>query len=205
MDHAHHMMHAMGGGMDHDMPGMPDHGGHGGGTAPKCSMNMLWNTDIIDTCIVFPQWHISSNFDFILSFFAIVALGVFYEYLREFQRRADVKIARSLRGPTTGAGAAVSDRTVDPSEEDPLLTDCAVVKGRKIVAVPPFARIYRAALYGATIFLSFFLMLVFMTYNAYLILAVVLGASLGHFIFGGNMDPDAILVGGGGGKTMACH
>ena len=31
--------------------------------------------------------------------------------------------------------------------------------------VPPVSRTLRAALYGATVFLSFFLMLVFMTYN----------------------------------------
>lgn len=33
------------------------------------------------------------------------------------------------------------------------------------VTVPVFARILRAALYASTVFLSFFLMLVFMTYN----------------------------------------
>ena len=31
--------------------------------------------------------------------------------------------------------------------------------------VPPITRALRAALYGATVFLSFFLMLIFMTYN----------------------------------------
>jgi len=50
------------------------------------------------------------------------------------------------------------------------------------------------------------LMLVFMTYNAYLILAVVVGAGLGHYIFGQYMDVDAVLAGAGtAGKTMACH
>jgi copper transporter 1 len=43
--------------------------------------------------------------------------------------------------------------------------------------------------------------------QAYLILAVVLGASIGHFVFGAVMDVDAILAGGdlGLGKGMACH
>ncbi|CCM05847.1 uncharacterized protein FIBRA_08083 [Fibroporia radiculosa] len=39
-----------------------------------------------------------------------------------------------------------------------------------------------------TVFLSIFLMLMFMTYNAYLILAVVVGEAAGHFIFGSRMD-----------------
>lgn len=89
--------------------------------------------------------------------------------------------------------------------------------------VPLWPRLVRATLYGFTIFLSFFLMLVFMTYNvskrdippciasfsdipmqAYLILAVVLGAALGHFIYGRTIDLDSILAEGNG-KTMACH
>jgi len=41
--------------------------------------------------------------------------------------------------------------------------------------------------------------------QAYLILAVVLGASIGHFVFGAAMDVDAILAGGDLGKGMACH
>jgi copper transporter 1 len=77
-------------------------------------------------------------------------------------------------------------------------------------------------LYGAQIFISFFLMLIFMTFNvgplllilldcplmfpqAYLILAVVLGASIGHFVFGAVMDIDAVLAGSDLGKGMACH
>jgi solute carrier family 31 (copper transporter), member 1 len=64
-------------------------------------------------------------------------------------------------------------------------------------------------------------MLVFMTYNvgifptlyfhmfadllqAYLILAVVLGAGIGHFVFGASMDVEAVLVGFDSGKGMAC-
>ncbi len=65
-------------------------------------------------------------------------------------------------------------------------------------------------------------MLVFMTYNvrfsllilldcplmvpqAYLILAVVLGASIGHFVFGAVMDVEAVLAGSDLSKGMACH
>jgi solute carrier family 31 (copper transporter), member 1 len=90
------------------------------------------------------------------------------------------------------------------------------------ITVPTVSRLLRATLYGATVFLSFFLMLIFMTYNvsfarrpivntcsspqAYLILAVVLGAAIGHYVFGGRMDVNAVLSGAGpAGKTMACH
>jgi len=44
-----------------------------------------------------------------------------------------------------------------------------------------------------------------MTYNAYLILAVVLGASIGHFVFGAVMDAEAVIAGSEPSKGMACH
>ena len=44
-----------------------------------------------------------------------------------------------------------------------------------------------------------------MFHQAYLILAVVLGASIGHFVFGDAMDVDAVLAGSDLGKGMACH
>ncbi|THU85707.1 Ctr copper transporter [Dendrothele bispora CBS 962.96] len=183
--------------MDHG-----DHGGHGGHDmpmGPSCSMNMLWNTQIVDTCIVFPSWHIRSNADFVLSFFIIIALGVFYEYLRVIQKNVDQRIASSLtKGKRRERNAR--SRSISPTEQveaQGLLS--GGVKPAGSVPVPPFYRVVRAVLYGLTVFLSFFLMLVFMTYNAYLILAVVVGAAIGHYIFGGSISPfeDA--------KGMACH
>lgn len=181
-------------------------------------MNMLWNTDIINTCIVFRQWHITSNLSFVFSFFIIVGLGVLYEYLRAFQRDVDVRIAESiLAGKTKGKGRVTftpSSGRSSPGddqfeEEAGLLSARVTAKGGKHSAgslVPPVHRATRAALYGVLIFLSFFLMLVFMTYNAYLILAIVLGAALGHYIFGARMDVESVLAASGAGaKGMACH
>lgn len=44
-------------------------------------------------------------------------------------------------------------------------------------------------------------MLVFMTYNGYLMFATVLGAGFGHFIFGGSDN----LFGTGGARSIQCH
>ncbi|PVF99409.1 Ctr-domain-containing protein [Serendipita vermifera] len=166
MDHSHHHGHGQFEEMTMDQ---------------RCSMYMLWNTNVINTCIVFRQWHIHSNFQFFLSFLAIVALGCSYEWLRDLQRRVDRKIAAQLLNSGKGKNADQS------------------------LPVPLTSRLLRAGLYGASVFVSFFLMLVFMTYNAYLILATVLGASLGHYLYGGRMDPDAVLGGAIANKGMACH
>jgi len=65
-------------------------------------------------------------------------------------------------------------------------------------------RLSRALLYGCSTALSAFLMLVFMTYNAYLILAVVIGAAIGQFVFESNIDPEAVLFGVNS-KGAVCH
>lgn len=48
-------------------------------------------------------------------------------------------------------------------------------------------QIHRVILYVLTLTLSMFLMLVFMTYNAWLIAAVLLGAGAGHYLFNRDM------------------
>jgi copper transporter 1 len=221
------------------------------------------NTQIINTCIVFPQWHIKSNSSFVLSFLVIVALGVLYEYLREVQKDVDRRIAVGLRASgaervsRTGSREGRGGREGSSEVEDAgLLTGrrvlkkagggyvstysiwyfhasvkCKLILHARRTSVPLVARATRAILYGACVFLSFFLMLVFMTYNvgvlapslltpcsrtharthspslwqAYLIIAVVIGAALGHFIFGSTIDVEGVLSGDAGGKGMACH
>ena len=41
--------------------------------------------------------------------------------------------------------------------------------------------------------------------QAYLILAVVLGAAIGHFVFNPYLDVEGVLEGTTQGKGMACH
>jgi len=174
---------------------------------PKCSMHMLWNTQIEDTCVVFQSWHISSKTTLFFSCLAIVALGVLYEYLRQVQRTYDQNVARHLM--TRTKGKAVDSRRGSRSNS-PETEDAGLLSGRRVsrsqTSIPAFERVIRAALYASTITLSFFLMLVFMTYNAYLIAAVVIGAGVGHYIFSPTMNVEAVLAGAeGGGKSMACH
>ncbi|KAJ3737361.1 Ctr copper transporter [Lentinula guzmanii] len=185
-----------------------DHGDHGGHDMPMpmCSMNMLWNTQIIDTCIVFRTWHISTNTAFSFSCLAIIGLGVLYEYLRVLQKSIDTRIALSLvKDQRRNRSRSSSGRSTPevPLEDEGLLSGRVFKANVTGVPVPLPSRIIRSVLYGISVFLSFFLMLVFMTYNAYLILSVVLGAAIGHFIFGGSINPESILASDG--KGMACH
>jgi len=59
----------------------------------------------------FRQWHIHNGFQFFLSFLAIMALGVSYEWLRELSRRVDRKIAIELLNSGKGKNAVSHHRT----------------------------------------------------------------------------------------------
>lgn len=52
----------------------------------------------------------------------------------------------------------------------------------------------RSIFYGLQVFFSFWLMLVFMTYNGWLMIAVALGASVGNYFWGRSA-----------GRSLACH
>ncbi|KAF8320819.1 Ctr copper transporter [Clavulina sp. PMI_390] len=175
-----------------------DHGGHGGMPMPaKCSMNMLWNYQITDTCVVFRSWHISGAFTFVLSFLIILLLGITYEWLRKLQRALDIQTAQRI---TRASSPSIPMEADNENGTSPLIGVAP-----KLYPVPEGARIRRAVLYGLSTFLSFFLMLVFMTYNAYLIAAVVLGASIGHYIYGEQIEAEAILAGSGdSAKPISC-
>ncbi|KAJ7647060.1 Ctr copper transporter family-domain-containing protein [Roridomyces roridus] len=172
--------------MDHSGHGMDDHSGHGGMEPPRCGMNMLWNSQIIDTCVVFPSWHIRSMSGFVWSCIAIVAIGTL-----------DTRIALALvaSGKAKRPASGIRSGRSSPSEED-----AALLTGRRMFQIPSVGtpvpttlRLLRAAVYGVTVLISFFLMLIAMTYNVYLIFATVLGAALGHIIFNGTINIDALL------------
>ena len=146
-----------------------DHGDMGGGghDMPMCSMNMLFTWDTTNLCIVFPSWRVTGTLSLIVSLLAVVALTAGYEAIREVSRRYEERLEQNVREAPRNAVAA---------EEK---------KGKTV----------KAALYGVQVFYSFFIMLLFMTYNGWIMLAVGLGAFFGYLLFGGSSAT----------KSAACH
>ncbi|KAL8419715.1 hypothetical protein RB594_002768 [Gaeumannomyces avenae] len=158
--------------MDHshhmmDHSGM-DHGGMDHGGMAKCSMNMLFTWDTTNLCIVFERWHIRSTAGLIFSLLAVVAIGAGYEALRESIRRYEHYLNKK--------NEAV------PRQNKPKVT-------RE-------AHVLKAVLYGIQNFYAFMIMLIFMTYNGWVMIAVSFGAFLGYLLFGGSTPAT---------KETACH
>ncbi|KIH86999.1 solute carrier family 31 (copper transporter), member 1 [Sporothrix brasiliensis 5110] len=134
----------------------------------RCTMNMLFTWDTNNLCIVFRWWHIRTTPGLILSLLAVVALGAGYEALREGIRRYEMVLAKRAEAVPRQAQVDVNKR----------------------------AHVTKAVLYGIQNFYAFMIMLVFMTYNGWVMLSVSIGAFVGYLLFGGATP----VV-----KETACH
>ncbi|KAL2867119.1 low-affinity Cu transporter [Aspergillus lucknowensis] len=186
-----------------------DHHGHGdmdmGGD--QCSMNMLFTWSTKNLCIVFSGWRVTGPLSLLGSLIVIVILAAGYEGTRQVTRRYEVAHARRLSAFSAAAVASreIADEAVTgngsqsqsqanshvPGASSPLL-----VGSDNLRAVERRGKITMAALYAVQVFYSFFIMLLFMTYNGFVMLAVAVGAFVGYLAFGENMSAT---------KSVACH
>lgn len=181
--------------MDHSMPGhdMPGNGGdHSGHSSPMCKMNMLFTWDYENVCVVFKWWHIYNAFDLVLSVIAIAVLAAGYEFLK-YRYKQFVRKNRGFKGL-------------------PISANTPNVYLNK---VPQNFRLKHSLLYGFQVGYSFMLMLVFMSFNGWLMTAVVAGAVIGNFVWNdlnlgvvvsenddGNVNASQESLEG---ESMACH
>ncbi|KAK8181880.1 Ctr copper transporter family-domain-containing protein [Phyllosticta capitalensis] len=163
-------------GMDH---GGMDHGGHGGmDMGHKCNMNMLFTWDTTDLCIVFRGWHITGTLSLLFSLVAVALLCAGYEGVREVSRRYEASVAARQKVKDDGPGLPDRRRAGPWTARDQKRA--TIVKG---------------VLYAVQVFYSFFIMLLFMTYNGWVMLSVAVGAFIGYVVFSNTSAT----------KSVACH
>ncbi|KIX02617.1 uncharacterized protein Z518_08559 [Rhinocladiella mackenziei CBS 650.93] len=149
---------------------------------------MLFTWSSKDLCIVFRQWRVTSTFSLILSLFAVVLLAAGYECIREISRRYEQSYHARMSAYSTSA-----------SSEPPQLNESSSLLGigrDSKAAEERKGTIIKAGLYAVQVFYSFFIMLLFMTYNGWVMLAVAVGAFVGYILFGRNLAST---------KSVACH
>ncbi|KAI8881465.1 Ctr copper transporter [Backusella circina FSU 941] len=154
---------------DHSGHNMPDHSGHN--MPGMCKTNMIFNWQIEDTCVVFEWWHIKGPFTFIISCVGVALIAAFYEWLRAYSNCIEYK----WKEAAFLAAAARDEQEEQHEERTALFYHHQLSRKREGI---------KSIYYAILVAISFWLMLVFMTYNGYLMMAVVLGAGLGHFFFG---------------------
>lgn len=159
---------------------------HGGmdmpSDGPKCNMNMLFTWDTTNLCIIFSQWRIYSTFSLFMSLIGVIILTAGYEFVRDMSRRFEASSAEYMNKLPTDDD--------DVRERRSLLW-----AGKSAGQAEKKQKLVKAALYAVQVFYSFFIMLLFMTYNGWIMLSVAVGAFVGYLAFG-NSSPT---------KSVACH
>ncbi|KAL7901287.1 Ctr copper transporter family domain-containing protein [Trichoderma sp. TUCIM 5745] len=187
MDHSNHM---------HLMEGHEGHGGHGGGMDDMCSMSMLFTWDTTNLCIVFRQWHIRSNTSLVLSLIAVVLIGMGYEALRSVSRNYEASLAKRLEVVPNSTAHGYRDNIDDDVEDNVAETIDFNRSGQNRDDFSKRGHLIKALLYAFQNFYAFMLMLVFMTYNGWVMVAVSAGAFFGYLLFGHSTSAT---------KDNACH
>ncbi|RKP14832.1 Ctr copper transporter, partial [Piptocephalis cylindrospora] len=166
-----------------DMPG----GGHEGHDMPGgCSMKMTFNWDLAGMCVVFEWWHVTTSFQMILSCLACMGISILYEALRLSARRYDQKLASELRRRERAILGSQEEEEEEGGDGGLIRDGEGPYLPRPASLSPSLSReqqTMRSIVYAMQVALGFWIMLVFMTYNAYLMGSVVVGAGIGHYLF----------------------
>ncbi|KAI0908929.1 Ctr copper transporter family-domain-containing protein [Ustulina deusta] len=170
---------------------------------------MLFTWDTTNLCIVFRQWHITGGASLVFSLLAIAAICAGYEALREGTRRYELWLSSQEAAHKSCAQNEQPETRYqdnDPNHgREPVAETTPFLGIERIGAglassseshVSQRARILKAILYGVQNFYAFMIMLLFMTYNGWVMIAVAVGAGLGYYLFGSNTRAT---------KETACH
>ncbi|KAK7095182.1 high affinity copper uptake protein 1-like [Littorina saxatilis] len=153
----------------HGMSGMGGMDGMGemGNNSCMGGMMSMFFQDGITEYILFKQLHTNTRGEFASACIVVFVVAILYEVLKflreEMLRRHNVKVAHIL------LHGSQDQKTV-------MLSAAGRILSR--------THLLQTLLHAVQIFVSYCLMLVFMTYNAYLALSLILGATLGYFITG---------------------
>ncbi|XP_056875530.1 high affinity copper uptake protein 1 isoform X1 [Takifugu flavidus] len=189
MDHTHHHSHPMAtptsGGHDHG-------GGAGGGTGGHeghMGMVMTFYFGYHNVELLFSGLVINSPGEMVAACIGVFLLAILYEGLKigreVLLRRSQVNV-RYNSMPLPGSDGTVlmeTHKTVGQVRErqQQLLKYTNSGRFRQRMLSP--AHFLQTFLHIIQVAVSYILMLVFMTYNAYLCIAVALGAGMGYFLF----------------------
>ncbi|KAK4216532.1 Ctr copper transporter family-domain-containing protein [Rhypophila decipiens] len=150
-----------------------DHGDHSMGDTmndvgkgPACKISMLWNWNTIDTCFLSSTWHVRSSAMFAGSCIGVVLLVMSLEFLRRSVKEYDRFLLRKY-----------TDRQAALSGTPPA--NCAMPGYRPTILEQGI----RALLHMIQFAVAYFVMLLAMYYNGYIIICIFIGAYLGAFIF----------------------
>lgn len=161
------------------------------GGSSSCKISMLWNWTVMDACFIARSWHITSKGMFAGSCIGVILLVMSLEFLRRSVKEYDRFIIKNHTAKYRNEHGSESGK----SEGSAGAAACA-----PIPAFRPniFQQAIRALLHMMQFAVAYFVMLLAMYYNGYIIICIFIGSYLGSFIF--HWEP---LTAAGTGNTSA--
>ncbi|KAL8382022.1 hypothetical protein RB595_006009 [Gaeumannomyces hyphopodioides] len=141
--------------------GMSGMGGMGGG----CKISMLWNWYTIDSCFIASSWRITSEGMFAGSCIGVILLVMSLEFLRRSVKEYDRFLLRQHASASASKTSSGSPTPLAPFRPN------------------FFQQAIRALLHMVQFAVAYFVMLLAMYYNGYIIICIFIGAYLGAFVF----------------------
>ncbi|GAB7364283.1 hypothetical protein MBLNU230_g4828t1 [Neophaeotheca triangularis] len=172
-----------------------DHGGMNE-DGPGCQISMLWNWYTVDACFLSESWYIESEGMFAASCIGVVFLVVLLEFLRRLGKEYDTHMLQQFhRRATTAFTGQVSEST-------PMSPTCLQ---QSIVTFRPTAiqQCIRALIHMTTFAVAYFVMLLAMYFNGYIIICIFIGAFFGKLLCDWGSVTMAVGASNGDGKKTA--
>ncbi|KAG7194833.1 Copper Transporter integral membrane protein that functions in high affinity copper transport [Scheffersomyces spartinae] len=166
-----------------------------------CKISMLWNWNTVDSCFIAKSWKVSSKGSFAGSCIGVFFLCIAAQWLHRFCREYDIAIGNKYVARTSlmnGVSEEGSNSSYDEKKlvnagssptlaKDPLVYTLSHKWLFTWLTDATFANAYehlvRTLLFTVEWGLSYFIMLLFMYYNGYIIICCILGTMVGRLLF----------------------
>ncbi|ORY57757.1 Ctr copper transporter [Pseudomassariella vexata] len=156
---------------------------------------MLWNWNTIDACFLSQSWKINSHGAFAALCLGVITLVILLEFLRRIAKFYDKHLVRKHRlqaGALAIAGGPPNNPNAAESGGGSQDRGSLIAKNGDGHFVSPHAsfqpnayqQMIRALLHTLQFAVAYWIMLLAMYYNGYIIICIFIGAFLGAFIFG---------------------
>ncbi|KAL2195319.1 Ctr copper transporter family-domain-containing protein [Corynascus similis CBS 632.67] len=156
-------------------------GGMGGmGSGNGCKISMLWNWNTIDSCFIASSWKITSKGVFAGSCIGVLLLVIVLEMLRRSVKEYDRYLINKHFQSLAAARGPPSPKSM--SDDGSRVPKCPAVVNQGYRPTV-FEQAIRALLHMLQFAVAYFVMLLAMYYNGYIIICIFLGAYIGSFIF----------------------
>lgn len=155
------------------------HNDHAGGDSMQHMMSMVFHFGYNEVILV-NQWSIDSIEGLIGSMLVIIIMAALYEGLKYYREYLFWKTYNTLQY----RAVSVPQKPVVAEEGSRVVHMVGEVIHKQPPTMFSYMHCFQTLLHILQVTISFLLMLIFMTYNVWLCLAVVIGAAGGYFLFG---------------------